>query len=168
MLTPPLEHTSSQGTPVTRWGPLQSLHPQRPGPPTLCTLWSWPQPSHIPPFAYPAATAAAAALRAQVCWFSLAQFSCSVVSDFLRPHGLQHSRLPCPSQLPELPQTHILELVMPSKHLILCCPLLLSPSIFPSIRVFSQWISSSHQVAKVLELQLQDQSFQWIFKIDFL
>ena len=43
--------------------------------------------------------------------------------------------------------------VMPSNHLILCCPLLL-PSIFPSIRVFSN-VSSLHQVAKVLELQLQ-------------
>ena len=47
--------------------------------------------------------------------------------------------------------------VMPSNHVILCCPLLLLPSIFPTIRVFS---SSSHQVAKVLELQLQHQSFQ--------
>ena len=31
-----------------------------------------------------------------------------------------------------------------------------------------QWVSSSHQVAKVLELQLQNQSFQWIFRVDFL
>ena len=37
---------------------------------------------------------------------------------------------------------------MLSKHLILCCPLLPSPSIFPSIRVFSNDVSSSHQVAK--------------------
>ena len=37
--------------------------------------------------------------------------------------------------------------VMPSNHLILCCPLLLLPSIFPSIRVF-QWVSSLHQVAR--------------------
>ena len=43
--------------------------------------------------------------------------------------------------------------VMPSNHLILCCPLLLS-SVFPSIRVFPN-VSSLHQVAKVLELQLQ-------------
>ena len=49
--------------------------------------------------------------------------------------------------------------VMPSNYLILCHPLLLLPSIFPSIRVFSR-VSSSHQVAKVLELQLQCQSFQ--------
>ena len=53
------------------------------------------------------------------------------------------------------------ELLMPSNHLILCHPLLLLPSIFPNIRVFSkESVSSSHQVAKVLELQLQHQSFQ--------
>ena len=46
---------------------------------------------------------------------------------------------------------------MPSNHLILCCPHLLPPSIFPSIRVFSN-VSSTHQVAKLLEHQ--HQSFQ--------
>ena len=56
--------------------------------------------------------------------------------------------------------------VMLSNHLILCHPLLLLPSIFPSIRVFFQWVSSWHQVAKVLEFQLQHQSFQWIFRTD--
>ena len=58
-----------------------------------------------------------------------------------------------------------IELMMPSRHSILCHPLLL-PSIFPGIRVFSNEVSSSHQVAKVLELQ--HQSFQWIFRVDFL
>ena len=52
------------------------------------------------------------------------------------------------------------ESVISSKHLILRCPLLL-PSIFPSMSLF-KWVSSSHQVAKVLELQ--HQSFQWIFR----
>jgi len=47
-----------------------------------------------------------------------------------------------------------IESVMPSNHLILCHPLLLLPSIFPSIRVFFQWIGFSHHVAKVLEFQL--------------
>ena len=56
--------------------------------------------------------------------------------------------------------------VMPSNHLILCHPLLLLPSIFPSIRVFSNEISSLHQVAKGLEFQLQHQSFWWIFRTD--
>ena len=58
------------------------------------------------------------------------------------------------------------ELVMTSDHLILSHPLLLVPSIFPSIRVFSN-VSCLHQVAKVLELQLQQQSFQWVFRTDF-
>ena len=58
-----------------------------------------------------------------------------------------------------------IESVMPSNHLIPCRPLL--PSVFPSISLF-QWISSSHQLAKGFELQLQHQLFQWIFRIDFL
>ena len=57
-----------------------------------------------------------------------------------------------------------IESVMASNHLILSHPLFLLPSIFPGI----QWVSSSHQVAKVLQLQLQCQSFQWIFRVDLL
>ena len=45
--------------------------------------------------------------------------------------------LPAHHQLPTLLKLMSIELVMPSNHLILCCPLLLLPSIFPSIRVFS-------------------------------
>ena len=52
-------------------------------------------------------------------------------------HGLQHARPPCPSPTPGVHSNSCLESVMPSNHLILCRPLLLSPSIFPSIRVFS-------------------------------
>ena len=60
------------------------------------------------------------------------------MSDSLRPHGLQHARPPCPSPTPGAYQNSCpIELVMPSNHLILCHPLLLSHSIFPSIRVFS-------------------------------
>ena len=44
---------------------------------------------------------------------------------------------PVHHQLPELAQTHVIELVMPSNHLILCHPLLLLPSIFASVKVFS-------------------------------
>ena len=66
----------------------------------------------------------------------------------------------------EFAQTQSIESVMPSNHLILCCPLLLLPSIFPSFRVSSNE-SALHQVAKVLELQLQHQSFWWIFRVDF-
>ena len=68
---------------------------------------------------------------------SSVQFSCSVVSDSLQPHGLHHARPSCPSPTPRVPKLMSIELAMPSNHLILCCPLLLLPSIFPSIRVFS-------------------------------
>ena len=66
------------------------------------------------------------------------QFSGSVVSDSLQPHGPQHTRLPCPSPTPgacsdSCPSSQW----MPSNHLKLCHSLLLLPSIFPSIRVFS-------------------------------
>ena len=66
-------------------------------------------------------------------------FNCSVVSDSLQPHGPQHARPPCPSPTPGiyLPKLMSIESVMPSNHLILCCPLLLLPPIFPSSRVFS-------------------------------
>ena len=58
--------------------------------------------------------------------------------DSLRPHKPQHARPPCPSLSPRVCSNSCpIELVMPSNHLILCCPLLLLPSIFPSIRVFS-------------------------------
>ena len=45
-----------------------------------------------------------------------------------------------------------IELVMPCNHLILCHPLLLLPSIFSQYQGIFKWVSSSHQVAKVLEL----------------
>ena len=76
------------------------------------------------------------------------------------------------SQSPPKPMSIVS--VMPSNHLILCCPGL-PPSIFPSIRVFQmnqlftsgdQSIGISHQVAKVLEFQLQHQSFQWTPRTD--
>ena len=63
------------------------------------------------------------------------QFSCSVMSDSLQPHGLQASLSITNSR--SLFRLMSMELVMPSNHLILCHPLLLRPSVFPSIRVFS-------------------------------
>ena len=70
------------------------------------------------------------------------QLSCSVVSNSLQSHGLQHARPPCPSPTPGVYSQSLLKLmsiesVMPSNHLILCHPLLFLPSIFPSFRVFS-------------------------------
>ena len=67
----------------------------------------------------------------------VSQFSRSVVSDSLRPHESQHARPPCPiTNSRSLLILMSIELVMPSNHLILCHPLLLPPSLFPSIRVF--------------------------------
>ena len=59
------------------------------------------------------------------------------MSDSLQPHGLQHIRLFCPSLSPSLLKFMSIPLLILSDHLILWCSLLLSPSTFPSIRVFS-------------------------------
>ena len=67
---------------------------------------------------------------------TVGQFNHSAVSLSMRPHGTQHTRLPCPSPTPRACSNSC-----PSSqwcHLILCRPLLLLPSIFPSIRVFSK------------------------------
>jgi len=59
------------------------------------------------------------------------------MSDSLRPHRLQPTRPPCPSLYSKLLKLMSIKSVMPSNHLTLCCPLLLLPSISPSIGVFS-------------------------------
>ena len=69
---------------------------------------------------------------------SSVQFSCSVMSDSLQPHGLQHAQASLSiTNSQNLLKLLSIESVMPSNHLIFCHPLLLPPSIFPSIRVFS-------------------------------
>ena len=96
---------------------------------------------------------------------SSVQFSCSVVSNSLRPHEPQHwsPGLPVHHQLLEFTQTYVhwvSDAIQPSH-----------PLWSPSRPAFNlsqhqglfKWVSSSHQVAKVLEFQLQHQSFQWIF-----
>ena len=100
--------------------------------------------------------------------FSSVHFSHSVMSDSLWPHGLQHTRPPCPPPTARVYSNS--------------CPLSqwCHPTISSSVVPFSshlhlsqhqglfQWVSSLHQVAKVLEFQLQHQSFQRIFRTDFL
>ena len=61
----------------------------------------------------------------------------SVVSNSLQPHGLQHPGFCVLHHLPKFLKLMSIESTMLSNHLILFCPLLLFPSIFPSIRVFS-------------------------------
>ena len=103
-------------------------------------------------------------------------FSLSVVSDSLRPHLLQHTRLPCLSLLflgisVYLPgyilKLMSIELMMPFNHLILSPPSLPAFDLCHHQGLF-QWVSSSHRMAKVLELKLQHQPLQWIFRVDFL
>ena len=85
--------------------------------------------------------------------FSSIQFSHSVMSSSLQPHGLQHARPPCPSSTPR---------VYSNSHLLSrwCHPTISSPVVPFSCRHLFQlqgllkWVSSSHQVAKVLEFQL--------------
>ena len=95
-------------------------------------------------------------------------FSHSVMSDSLQPHGLQHTRFPF---RPLSSRVHSRS-----------CPLShwYYPTISSSVIPFSsclqsfpesgsfKWVSSSHQVATVSEFHLQLQSFQWIFRVDFL
>ena len=88
-----------------------------------------------------------------------------VTSDSVQPHGLQHARL---LSLPLSPGV-----CSNSCLLSHWCYLTISSSATPSPFVFNlswhqglfQWVDSLHQVAKVLELQLQHQSFQWIFPL---
>ena len=95
------------------------------------------------------------------------QFSHSVMSDSLRPHGLKYARLTCPHHLPELAQIRVHwagDAILPSHPL-------LSPSpafTLSQHQCLFQWVGSSHQVAKVLECQPQQHSLQWIFRTDFL
>ena len=87
-------------------------------------------------------------------WQYLLLFSRSVVTSSLWPYELQHTRLLCPS--------------LSSWVCSNSCPLSLPALSLSQHQGLFQWVSSSHQVAKVLELQLQHLSFQWIFRVDFL
>ena len=90
--------------------------------------------------------------------------SCPTVCD---PMDCSTPGLPVHHQLPEFAQTHVHwvgDAIQPSHPL-------LSPSPTCNLSQHGglfQWVSSSHQVAQVLEFQLQHQAFYWIFRIDFL
>ena len=73
----------------------------------------------------------------QIIHYCSVQYSHSVMSDPFRPYGLQHTRLPCHHQSRSLLKLMCIESVVPPNHLILCRPLLLLSSVFPSIRVSS-------------------------------
>ena len=94
---------------------------------------------------------------------SVSQFSSSVMSDSLRLHEPQHARPPCPSPTPRVHPNPFQR-----------CHSVISSSVIPSCLNLSQhqslfqWVSSSHQVAKILEFQLQHQSFQGTPRTDLL
>ena len=100
--------------------------------------------------------------------YLMAQFSYSVMSNFLQPHGLQHTRLPCPSPTPGVHSNSC-----PSSwwyHPTISSSVVPFSSYLQSFPAsgFFQEVSSLHQVAKVLEFQLQHQSFQWRPRTDLL
>ena len=77
------------------------------------------------------------------------------MSNSLWPRGLQHTRLPCLTLSQSLLKFMSIESMMLSNYLILCGPLLFSPSVFPRIRVFSnelgllQWVGSLHRAQSI-------------------
>ena len=102
----------------------------------------------------------------EVLQFSSVQFSRSVMSDSLRPYELQHARPPCPSPTPGVYSNSCLSSQW--YHPVISSSVIPSPPApNPSQHQgLFQWVNSSHEVAKVLELQ--HQSFQWTPRIDLL
>ena len=98
------------------------------------------------------------------------QFSCSVGSNSVTPWSVAHQASLSITNTWSLPKLMSIQSVMPSNHLLLCCPLLLPPSIFPSIRVFSnesvlciRWpeywcfsfnISTSNEYSKLISFRM--------------
>ena len=103
-------------------------------------------------------------MRQEVQFSSVAQ-SCPALCN---PMDCSTPGLPVHSQLPELAQTHlhwVSDSIQSSHSLSSPSPPAFSLSQHQDL---FQWVSSLHQVAKVLEFQLLHQSFQWIFRTDFL
>ena len=100
-------------------------------------------------------------------YFHSSLFSRWVMSDSLQAHELQHARLPCPSPSPGVHSNTCSFSWWCHPTISSCLPFLLLPLVFSSISLF-QWVSCLHQVAKILELQFQHQSLQWVFRIIFL
>ena len=104
-------------------------------------------------------------------WVCLGLFSSvqsfSRVRLFATPWTAAHQASLSINNSQNLPKLMSIELVMPSNHLILCCPHLLLPSIFPNIRVFSN--ESALRIRRPKHwFQLQHQSLQWTPRTNFL
>ena len=103
-------------------------------------------------------------------FLSFIQFSSFAQScpTLCNPMDCSTPGFPVCHQLPECTQTHVHwvgDAIQPSHPLSSPSPPAFNPSQHQGL---FQWVSSSHQVAKVLELRLQHQSLQWIFRTDFL
>ena len=95
------------------------------------------------------------------------QFSHWVMSDSLWPHEPQHARPLYITNSQSPPKPMSIESVMPSNHLILCIPLLL-PSIFASIRVFSNESALRMRWPKYWSFSFNISPFQWTPRTDLL
>ena len=93
-------------------------------------------------------------LRVLLIGVTLLLLSCLVISNSLQSHGLQHARLPCPS-LSALTHVHWVDDAVQPSHPVSPHSPALSLSQYQGL---FQWVSSLHQVTKVLELQLQHSS----------
>ena len=127
-----LSHVVKHGDPARvrhGWGDVKLLTQSHTV--TSCGKWDLNS-SFLIPFSYSNLW-----LRLFICIFLLSPQTCSAAKSCptLQPHGLQHTRLPCPSLSPGVSKLMSIELVMPSNRLILCHSLL--PSVFPYIKVFS-------------------------------
>ena len=102
-------------------------------------------------------------------WGISVQFSCSVVSNSLWSHESQHARPPCPSPTPGVhsdscPLSRWCHPAISSS----VVPFSSCPQSLPADHSLFQWVNSSHEVAKVLEFQLQHHSFQRTPRADLL
>ena len=99
---------------------------------------------------------------------SSVQFSCSDMSDSLQAHESQHARPPYPSPTPRV-YLNTCPLSWWCHPAISSSGIPFPPAPNPSQHqgIF-QWVNSLHDVAKVLEIQLQHQSFQWTPRTDLL
>ena len=97
--------------------------------------------------------------------FSSVAQSCPILCD---PMHCSKPGLPVHHQLPEFTQIHVHWVGDAIQHLILCRPLSSHLQSFPASVSFQMSQLFASDKAKVLELQLQHQSFQWIFRADFL
>ena len=100
--------------------------------------------------------------------YGTVQFSLSVVSDSVTPWTAAHQASLSIANSQSLLKLMFIESVMPSNHLILCCPHPPPALSLSQLQGLFQCVSSLHQVAKVLEFHLQHQSFQLTFRTDFL